>query len=108
MSSRIVGNHHITLSWGRPGGLRLPHAGRSGCGSIKKTALYDGEVPIYHLYYGNAHGDGGTILTSFPMRQQGIRGHLGHQSDLAAEPLGADGSLGYWADRLRGLGFGRS
>ena len=27
-----------------------------GLKSVKKTALYDGTVPIYHLYYANDHG----------------------------------------------------
>jgi catechol 2,3-dioxygenase-like lactoylglutathione lyase family enzyme len=77
MPPEIRGNHHLTFCVGTAQEDYDFHTGTLGLRSIKKTALYDGEVPIYHLYYGNAEGDGGTILTSFPMRQQGIRGRLG-------------------------------
>ena len=77
MSRVIRGNHHLTFCVGTAQDDYDFHTKTLGLRSIKKTALYDGEVPIYHLYYGNAHGDGGTILTAFPMRQQGVAGRLG-------------------------------
>jgi glyoxalase family protein len=76
-----------------------------GLRSIKKTALYDGEVPIYHLYYGNAEGDPGAILTTFPMRQQGIRGRLGTNQLSRLNLSVPDESLGFWVERLRAHGI---
>src|SRR5581483_9278558 len=73
----IRGNHHLTFCVGPAQEDYDFHTGVLGLRSIKKTALYDGKVPIYHLYYGNAHGDPGTILTSFPFRQAGVMGRRG-------------------------------
>jgi glyoxalase family protein len=55
------------LGW-RAGRLRL-HTKVLSLKSVKKTALYDGDVPIYHLYYGNDLGEESTLVTTFPMRQ---------------------------------------
>ena len=74
---RIRGNHHLTFCVGPAQEDRDFHTGLLGLRPIKKTALYDGQVPIYHLYYGNAHGDAGAILTSFPFRQAGVMGRRG-------------------------------
>ena len=68
----VRGNHHLTFCVGPAQEDYDFHTGLLGLRSIKKTALYDGQVPVYHLYYGNAHGDAGTILTSFPFRQAGV------------------------------------
>src|SRR5262249_38217345 len=62
-------------------------------------------VPIYHLYYGNAAGDGGAILTSFPMRQQGVRGKLGTNQISRLNLSVPKESLGFWADRLSAAGL---
>jgi glyoxalase family protein len=80
------------------------HTGLLGLRSIKKTALYDGATPIYHLYYGNAHGDAGTILTSFPFRQAGVMGKRGSNQIKSLNLSVPSGSLGYWAERLRAAG----
>jgi glyoxalase family protein len=105
MSRVIRGNHHVTFCVGPAQEDYDFHTRTLGLRSIKKTALYDGEVPIYHLYYGNAHGDGGTILTSFPMRQQGIRGRLGTNQISRLNLSVPVGSLSYWGERLRGFGI---
>ena len=105
MSRVIRGNHHLTFCVGTAREDYDFHTKTLGLRSIKKTALYDGEVPIYHLYYANAHGDAGTILTSFPMRQQGITGRLG-TNQIARINLSVPArSLGFWADRLREHGL---
>ena len=44
---------------------------------IKRTVLFDGSTPIYHLYYGNDLGDVSTLITCFPMRQSGRKGRKG-------------------------------
>ena len=105
MSRVIRGNHHLTFCVGTAQDDYDFHTKTLGLRSIKKTALYDGEVPIYHLYYGNAHGDGGTILTAFPMRQQGVAGRLGTNQISRMNLSVPAGSLGFWADRLREHGF---
>jgi glyoxalase family protein len=75
MSTLVRGIHHITLCPGdaqqdldfftRVLGQRL----------VKQTVLMDGRIPIYHLYYGNAGADVGSIATSFPYgRRTGTAG----------------------------------
>ena len=108
MSRQIRGGHHITFCVGTAQEDFDFHTKTLGLRSIKKTALYDGEVPIYHLYYGNAFGDGGTILTAFPMRQQGVRGRLGTNQISRLNLSVPNGSLGFWADRLREHGIDAS
>ena len=53
------------------------HTRALGLRSIKKTVLFDGETPIYHLYYANAGGDASSVLTTFPFRQAGVMGRRG-------------------------------
>ncbi len=59
--------------------------------------LYDGAEPVYHLYYTNADIDPGSILTSFPMRQQGKVGRRG-SNQVKEVGLSIDESV----DRLLG------
>ena len=105
MSSRIVGNHHITLSTGGAQEDWDFHTQALGLRPVKKTMLYDGAEPVYHLYYANADIDAGSILTAFPMRQQG---KIGRRGSNQVKEIGLsidDGSIDYWANRLDELGF---
>ena len=105
MSSRIVGNHHITLSTGGAQEDWDFHTQTLGLRPVKKTMLYDGAEPVYHLYYANADIDAGSILTSFPMRQQGKLGRRG-SNQVKEIGLSIDhGSIDYWANRLDQLGL---
>ena len=72
----------------------------SGLRSVKKTVLFDGEIPIYHLYYGNGAGDASTLLTAFPYRQAGWMGKRGtNQAKILLLSVPVD-SIGYWSDRF--------
>jgi glyoxalase family protein len=100
----IRGTHHLTFCVGPAQEDYDFHVRLLGLRSIKKTVLFDGEIPIYHLYYGNRIGNLSTILTSFPYRQAGWMGRRGtNQLRTINVAVPAD-SLGYWADRLRGAG----
>ncbi len=101
----VRGNHHLTFCVGPAQEDYDFHTGTLGLRFIKKTALYDGKVPVYHLYYGNAYGDGGTILTSFPMRQQGVKGRLGTNQISRLNLSVPVDSLGFWSDRLTDAGI---
>jgi glyoxalase family protein len=67
---------------------------------IKKTVLYDGATPIYHLYYSNAGGDPSSVVTTFPWAQAGVYGKRG--TNQAREVLLSvpDDSLDFWHKRL--------
>ena len=56
---------------------------------IKKTVLYDGSIPIYHLYYSNANGDPSAVVTTFPWAQQADLRHSGHQPGPRGDALGS-------------------
>ena len=62
----VRGLHHLTMSVGSAQEDYDFHTGVLGLYNVKKTALYDGKVPIYHLYYANRRGDASTVLTTFP------------------------------------------
>jgi glyoxalase family protein len=102
--SKVIGNHHITLSVGAAQEDWDFHTKTLGLRPIKKTMLYDGEAPVYHLYYTAADGAPGSILTTFPMRQQGKLGRRG-SNQIKEVGLSIDeGSIDYWANRLDELG----
>ena len=100
----IGGTHHLTMCVGPAQEDYDFHVRALGLRSVKKTVLFDGEIPIYHLYYGNDVGDVSTLLTSFPYRQAGWMGERGtnqaKQINLSVPP----DSIGWWSDHLSGRG----
>jgi glyoxalase family protein len=96
----IRGTHHLTFCVGGAQEDYDFHVRLLGLKSIKKTVLFDGEIPIYHLYYGNRLGDASTLLTAFPYRQAGWMGKRGtNQLKTLNLSVPAD-SIGFWSDRL--------
>src|SRR5262249_29424951 len=81
------------------------HVRTLGLKSVKKTVLFDGEIPIYHLYYGNRVGDVSTILTAFPYRQAGWMGKRGTNQLRTINLAVPKAGIGYWADGLREAGI---
>jgi len=107
-STAIQRHHHVTLCTGGAQEDYDFHTKVLGLKSVKKTALYDGTVPIYHLYYGNDLGDESTIITCFPMRQSGRVGRRGSGQISAVSLSVPVSSLGYWRTRLSQHGFATS
>lgn len=71
---------------------------------IKQTVLFDGTLPIYHLYYGNAHAEPGSIMTTFPFKQAGLYGRKGSgQVKVTGYSVPAS-SLGFWVERFKQYG----
>lgn len=104
-ASAIQRHHHITLCTGGAQEDYDFHTKVLGLKSVKKTALYDGTVPIYHLYYGNDLGDESTIITCFPMRQSGRVGRKGSGQISTVSLSVPVSSLGYWRTRMKQYGF---
>ena len=73
----ISGFHHLTLSSDGAQDDFDFYTKTLGLHSIKRTVLFDGKIPVYHLYYGSKNGDPSTIVTSFPFRKPGIMGKRG-------------------------------
>jgi glyoxalase family protein len=104
-SAGIERHHHITLCVGTAQEDYDFHTQVLGLKSVKKTALYDGDIPVYHLYYGNDVGLESTLVTTFPMRQSGRVGRRGTNQTKVLMLAVPDTALGYWRDRLRDHGF---
>ncbi|HEX3839183.1 MAG TPA: hydroxyquinol 1,2-dioxygenase [Acidimicrobiales bacterium] len=104
-TTAIRRHHHITLCVGTAQEDYDFHTKVLGLKSVKKTALYDGDVPIYHLYYGNDQGAESTLVTSFPMRQSGRVGRRGTNQTRALMLSIPETSIGYWRSRLNDHDF---
>ncbi len=101
----IARHHHITLCTGDAQEDYDFHTKLLGFKSVKKTLLYDGTVPIYHLYYGNDHGTESSLVTCFPMGRNGPKARPG-SGQIARMLLSAPpGSLDYWRQRLQQHGI---
>ncbi len=101
----VRGTHHLTFCVGGAQEDYDFHARLLGLRSVKKTVLFDGEIPIYHLYYGNERGDGSTLLTSFPYRQAGWMGKRGSNQARSLNLSVPVDAIGFWADRLSDHGI---
>lgn len=102
---QVARHHHITIATGGAQEDYDFHTKVLGLKSVKKTAFYDGQVPIYHLYYGNDAGDESSLVTTFPVAHTGVKGRKGSGQvsyvSLSIPPAAYD----YWRDRLRSHGF---
>jgi len=101
----IKRHHHLTLSVGDAQEDYDFHTKVLGLKSIKKTALYDGEEPILHLYYGNETGDPGRLITCFPMRRSGRRARKGSGQICTISLSIAEDAIGFWEKRLKERGI---
>jgi glyoxalase family protein len=100
----VRGTHHLTFCVGGAQEDYDFHVRLLGLKSVKKTVLFDGEIPIYHLYYGNRLGDASTLLTAFPYRQAGWMGKRGSNQCKVLNLSVPGDSIGFWADRLDEFG----
>lgn len=100
MSDRIQGLHHITLCTGSAQGDVDLFYKTLGMSLVKRTLLYDGGTPIFHLYFGNETGDPGTLTTVFPFRRDGRKAKRGAgQIDRCSYSV-PKGAIPYWKERL--------
>lgn len=102
---KINGYHHLTLSTDGAQEDFDFYTKALGLHSVKRTVLFDGAIPVYHLYYGSPNGDASTIITTFPFRKPGVYGRRGtnqSRSILQSIPVGA---ADFWVDRLNARGI---
>lgn len=100
----VRGTHHLTLSVGSAQEDYDFHTQLLGLKVIKKTVLFDGTLPVYHLYYGNGNGDASTLLTTFPYQKLGLTGRRGSNQTKRLNLDVPAASLNFWADRLHEYG----
>lgn len=92
------GLHHVTAVAGDPRQNLDFYAGMLGLRLVKKTVNFD-DPSAYHLYYGDATGRPGTILTFFPYRNI-AQGHPDRGQAIAVSFAVPTGSLRFWVDYL--------
>ena len=101
----LTGHHHITKAVGKVQEGFDFHTKVLGLKCVKRTLFYDGDTPIYHLYYGNDLGEESTLLTTFPVAHIGAKGTEGSGQVSFVSLSGPESALGYWKDRLTSHGF---
>jgi glyoxalase family protein len=107
MSIKFPGVHHVTAIADDPQENVDFYVGVLGLRLVKKTVNFD-DPGSYHLYYGDAVGNPGTIMTFFSW-PGASRGRIGTGQVSATSFAIPEGSLGYWTERLiqHGVRFGR-
>jgi hydroquinone 1,2-dioxygenase/2,6-dichloro-p-hydroquinone 1,2-dioxygenase/glyoxalase family protein len=96
----IQGLHHITLCTSTAQGDVDFFVKVIGQRFIKRTLFYDGRIPIYHLYFSDADGTPGTVMTTFPMRRTGLAGRKGSGQFTAIAYSIPAGSLDFWREHF--------
>lgn len=90
------GLHHVTAVAGEAQQNLDFYAGTLGLRLVKKTVNFD-DPSTYHLYYGDATGRPGTILTFFSYEDIG-RGYPDRGQAIAVSFSVPSGSLQFWVD----------
>jgi glyoxalase family protein len=98
MDASIPGIHHITAIAGPAQESLDFYTTVLGLRCVKTTVNFD-DPTTYHLYFGDATGRPGTILTLFPWAQA-VRGRAGAGMATAVAFAVPSGSLPAWQDRL--------
>lgn len=98
----LSGMHHVTAVSGDPRRNIAFYTGVLGLRLIKRTVNFDAP-DIYHLYYGDAAGRPGTILTFF-VRLDGAIGRRGGGQATTVRFAVPAGALDEWGARLESAG----
>ena len=100
MPDKVNGLHHVTMFAGDPRAHDAFYREALGLRRVKVTVNFDAP-DVYHLYYGDAAGTPGSVMTYFPFPHiaKGRHGTGEVGETVFAIP---QGSLGFWKDRLGG------
>lgn len=101
----INGFHHLTLSTDGAQEDFDFYTKVLGLHSVKRTVLFDGTIPVYHLYYGSPSGDASTIITTFPFRKPGVYGRRGTNQSRTIMQAIPKGAADFWLNRLNERGI---
>jgi glyoxalase family protein len=104
MDKPIRSLHHVTATVGEAQQDLDFYAGLLGQRLLKKTVNFDNHH-VYHFYYGNESGTPGTIMTTFPYQQMGVRVGTRGAGQITVTSFSVPGdSLPFWRRRLTGAG----
>jgi glyoxalase family protein len=96
----ILGLHHVTATVDDAQDDLDFCLGALGLRLVKKTVNFDNHH-VYHFYYGTEHGAPGTIWTTFPYKDRGVRvGAKGAGQVTVTSFSVPTGALGFWRARL--------
>lgn len=99
MHSPLAGLHHVTAIAGDPRQNRAFYTGTLGLRLVKKTVNFD-DPSAYHLYYGDATGTPGSIVTFFYWPGLAARGRVGAGQMTAIVFSAPAAALDFWQTRL--------
>lgn len=103
MPAPLAGLHHITAITGTAQAAIDFYAGILGLRLVKVTVNFD-DPTMHHLYFGDARGTPGTLLTVFPQpRSLPGQAGLGVPAPVAFSIL--SDALPFWRTRLGELGY---
>ena len=104
MDKPIRSLHHVTATVRDAQDDLDFYTGLLGQRLVKKTVNFD-NTRVYHFYYGDEKGTPGTIMTTFPYGQFGVRQgtHGTGQITVTAFSI-PEGSLEFWSERLSHAG----
>jgi glyoxalase family protein len=100
MNFPIKGLHHVTATVNDSQEDLNFYTQFLGLRLVKKTVNFDNNQ-VYHFYYGTEKGDPGTIMTTFPYRDQGVRQGTQGSGQVTSTAFSVPAhSLDYWEHRL--------
>jgi glyoxalase family protein len=100
MDKPIRSLHHVTATVSDAQDDLDFYTGLLGQRLVKKTVNFD-NTRVYHFYYGNEAGTPGTIMTTFPYREIGVRVGTHGAGQITVTSFSVPpGSLPFWRRRL--------
>jgi glyoxalase family protein len=100
---RLSGIHHVSALTAHIGRTHHFYTEVLGLRPVIKTVNQD-DPSMYHLFFGDGAGSPGSDMTAFDM-PRAAREHRGNNSiSRTAFRVHGNGTLEYWAERLRELG----
>ena len=96
----ILGLHHVTATVDDAQDDLDFCLGALGLRLVKKTVNFDNHH-VYHFYYGSERGAPGTIWTTFPYKDRGVRVGVKGAGQVTVTSFSVPiGALGFWRTRL--------
>src|ERR1700739_4484738 len=104
MDNLIRGLHHVTATVTDAQDDLDFYTGLLGQRLVKKTVNFDNHH-VYHFYYGNEAGAPGTIMTTFPYKDMGVRQGVQGAGQVTVTSFSVPASsLTFWHARLEHAG----
>jgi glyoxalase family protein len=96
----ILGRHHVTATAGDAQADLDFCVDLLGMRLVKKTVNFDNH-DVYHFYYGTERGVPGTIWTTFPYKDHGVRVGMKGAGQVVTTSFSVPASsLGFWRQRF--------